>query len=78
MKWSRMPYGRKGTKNKAQHAIEGMSHETDEEAKREYEYEADEAEEEEGIEEAQQARQARRESQLDIRQRHHPRHHRYG
>lgn len=38
-------YGRKGARNRAQHAIEDMSHETDEEARREYEYEADEAEE---------------------------------
>ena len=49
MKWSRMPYGERGAKNRAQHVIEYMSHEIDEEAKREHEYEADEAEE--GVEE---------------------------
>ena len=55
MKWSRMPYGKMGVKNMAQRAIEDMNSETDGEARREYEYKADEAEKE-GTEETQQAR----------------------
>lgn len=54
MKWSEMPYDR-GGKNRAQRVIQDTNHETDEEARREYEYEADETEEE-GVEETQQAR----------------------
>lgn len=50
-----MPYDKRGARNRAQHTIEYMSHGIDEEARREYEYEADEAEEE-GVEETQQAR----------------------
>ena len=47
-----MPYGRRGARNRAQHAIEYMSHLIDEEARLGNEYEADEAEEE-GVEETQ-------------------------
>ena len=49
-----MPYGRRGTKNRAQHAIEDISYGIDEEARWEHEHEA--SEKEEGVEETQQAR----------------------
>ena len=38
-------YGKRGARNKAQHAIEDIEHEADKEVKREHEHETDEAEE---------------------------------